>query len=82
MEDITIKSVTNCPTCNSECKVIGKSLKYGGTTQYYVPVKKYTEEEIKKAILEAQRSWVVFPNEDAQVEFMYNAEEIIDLLNH
>jgi hypothetical protein len=78
MEDITIKSVTNCPTCNSECKV------NGGTTKYYVPVKKYTEEDIKKAILEAQRSWVVFPNhnsfEDAQVEFMYNAEEIIDLL--
>ena len=39
MEDITIKSVTHCPTCNSECKV------NGGTTQYYVPVKKYTEQE-------------------------------------
>ena len=80
MKDITIKSIIHCPTCNSECKV------NSGTTQYYVPVKKYTEEEIKKAILEAQRSWVVFPNhnsfEDAQVEFMYNAEEIIDLLNH
>jgi hypothetical protein len=43
MEDITIKSVTHCPTCNSECKV------NGGTTQYYVPVKKYTEEDMKKA---------------------------------
>ena len=45
--------------------------------------KKYTEEDLRKAISEAQRSWVVFPNhnsfEDAQVEFMYNAEEIIDL---
>jgi hypothetical protein len=40
MEDITIKSVTHCPTCNSECKV------NGGTTQYYVPVKKYTEEDM------------------------------------
>jgi hypothetical protein len=36
MENITIKSVTHCPTCNSECKV------NGGTTQYYVPIKKYT----------------------------------------
>ena len=48
--------------------------------------KKYTEEDLRKAISEAQRSWVVFPNhnsfEDAQVEFMYNAEEIIDLLTH
>jgi hypothetical protein len=47
--------------------------------------KQYTEDDIRKAILEAQRSWVVFPNhnsfEDAQVEFMYNAEEIIDSLN-
>jgi hypothetical protein len=43
MEDITIKSVTHCPTCNSECKV------NGGTTQYYVPVKKYTEEDLRKA---------------------------------
>jgi hypothetical protein len=43
MEEITIKSVTHCPTCNSECKV------NGGTTQYYVPVKKYTEEDMKKA---------------------------------
>ena len=42
MEDITIKSVTHCPTCNSECKV------NGGTTQYYVPVKKYTEDDIKE----------------------------------
>jgi hypothetical protein len=43
MEDITIKSITHCPTCNSECKV------NGGTTQYYVPVKKYTEEDLRKA---------------------------------
>jgi hypothetical protein len=43
MEDITIKSITHCPTCNSECKV------NGGTTQYYVPVKKYTEEDMMKA---------------------------------
>jgi len=40
--DITIKSVTHCPTCNSECKV------NGSTTQYYVPVKKYTEEDMLK----------------------------------
>jgi hypothetical protein len=40
MEDITIKSVTHCPTCNSECKV------NGGTTQYYVPINKYTEEDM------------------------------------
>jgi hypothetical protein len=40
MKDITIKSITHCPTCNSECKV------NGGTTQYYVPVKKYTEEDM------------------------------------
>ena len=44
MENITIKSVTHCPTCNSECKV------NGGTTQYYVPIKKYTEEDIRKVI--------------------------------
>lgn len=47
--------------------------------------KKYTEEDIRKAISESQRSWVCFPNhnsfEDAQVEFMYNADEIIELLN-
>lgn len=40
MENITIKSVTNCPTCGSECKV------EGGTTHHYVPIKKYTEEDI------------------------------------
>jgi hypothetical protein len=42
-ENVTIKSVTNCPTCNSECKV------NSGTTQYYVPVKKYTEEDMLNA---------------------------------
>jgi hypothetical protein len=39
MENITI---TNCPTCNSECKV------EGGTTHYYVPVKKYTKEDMRE----------------------------------
>jgi hypothetical protein len=43
MKDITIKSVTHCPTCNSECKV------NGGTTHYYVPIKKYTEEDMLNA---------------------------------
>jgi hypothetical protein len=43
MKDIIIKSVTHCPTCGSECKV------EVGTTHYYVPIKKYTEEDIKKA---------------------------------
>ena len=42
MKNITIKSVTHCPTCGSECKV------NDGTTQYYVPVKKYTEEDMFK----------------------------------
>ena len=42
MKKITIKSVTNCPTCNSECKV------EGGTTHYYIPIKKYTEEDMGK----------------------------------
>jgi len=37
MEDITIKSVTHCPT---ECKV------EGGTTHRYIPIKKYTEEDL------------------------------------
>jgi hypothetical protein len=44
-ENVTIKSVTNCPTCGSECKV------EGGNTHYYVPFKKYTEEDIKKAFM-------------------------------
>jgi hypothetical protein len=48
MEDITIKSITHCPTCGSECKV------EGGTTHYYIPVKKYTEEDIIKAIAYGQ----------------------------
>jgi hypothetical protein len=40
MENITIKSATHCPTCGSECKV------EGGTTHYYIPIKKYTEEDM------------------------------------
>ena len=44
MENIPIKSVTHCPTCGSECKV------EGGTTQYYVPVKKYTERQLRDAM--------------------------------
>jgi hypothetical protein len=42
MENITIKSVTHCPTCGSECKV------EGGTTHHYIPIKKYTEEDMGK----------------------------------
>ena len=41
MENTTIKSV--CPTCCSECKV------EGGTTHYYVTIKKYTDEDMIKA---------------------------------
>ena len=48
MENTTIKSVTYCPTCGSECKI------EGGTTHYYVTIKKYTEEDIRKAILYGQ----------------------------
>lgn len=44
MKNITIKSVTHCPTCGSKCKV------NDGTTQYYVPVKKYTEEDIQNVL--------------------------------
>jgi len=47
MEDITIKSITHCPTCGSECKV------EGGTTHHYIPVKKYTEEDMLKCYQDA-----------------------------
>lgn len=40
MENITIKSVTNCPTCGSQCKV------EGSTTHHYIPINKYTEEDV------------------------------------
>jgi hypothetical protein len=42
-ENITIKSVTHCPTCGSECKV------EGSTTHHYIPIKKYTEEDLMSA---------------------------------
>ena len=40
----TIKSVTNCPLCKSEVTVEGT------TTHYYVPVRKYTEEDLIDAM--------------------------------
>ena len=45
MEKETIKSVTNCPVCNSQVKV------EGNTTQYYVPIAKYTEDEVRNIAL-------------------------------
>lgn len=42
MKEETIKSVTNCPTCNSVCKV------EGNMTHYYVPIAKYTDEQVKE----------------------------------
>ncbi len=41
----TIKSVTNCPTCGSECKVNGE-----GETHFYVPSKMYSREEVTALI--------------------------------
>jgi len=41
----TIKTVTHCPTCGSECKVEGE-----GETHYYIPKNKYTEEDMKSLI--------------------------------
>ncbi len=38
-ESITIKSITNCPTCGVEVKVVGK------TTHHYVPVLSSLERE-------------------------------------
>jgi hypothetical protein len=70
MEDITIKSVTHCPTCNGECKV------NGGTTQYYVPVKKYTEEDL----LHAFREGVLLPN--SQIGIMEDIfKQVVQSLN-
>jgi hypothetical protein len=70
MEDITIKSVTHCPTCGSECKV------NGGTTQYYIPVKKYTEEDL----LHAFREGVLLPN--SQIGIMEDIfKQIVQSLN-
>jgi hypothetical protein len=47
--------------------------------------KKYTEEDLRKAISEAQKKWIGFPIhnslEDAEVNFVYNADEIINSLN-
>ncbi len=45
MENITIKSVTHCPTCGSECKVEGDN------THHYVPIKKYIEEDVAENYL-------------------------------
>jgi len=71
MEDITIKSITHCPTCNSECKV------NGGTTQYYVPVKKYTEEDMKKAFDSGYDIRSSYGDRDDNI----TAEQYINLLN-
>jgi len=43
---ITIKTVTNCPTCGAECKVAGE-----GETHYYIPKNKYTEEDMLFAFI-------------------------------
>ena len=77
MEEITIKSVTNCPTCNSECKV------NGGTTQYYVPVKKYTEEDIREAIDMARMLSHVACLEEGEHRLKYSntEDDIINSLN-
>jgi uncharacterized Fe-S radical SAM superfamily protein PflX len=70
MKNITIKSVTHCPTCNSECKV------NGGTTQYYVPIKKYTEEDL----LHAFREGVLLPN--SQIGIMEDIfKQVVHSLN-
>jgi len=42
----TIKSVTHCPTCGSECSV------EGDVTHYYVPKNKYTQEEVENLLFE------------------------------
>ena len=77
MEDITIKSITHCPTCNSECKV------NGGTTQYYVPVKKYTKEDLRNAIDMARMLSHVACLEEGEHRIKYSntEDEIINSLN-
>ena len=70
MEDITIKSVTHCPTCGSECKV------EGGTTHRYIPIKKYTE----KDLLHAFREGVLLPN--SQIGIIDDIfKQVVELLN-
>ena len=73
-ENVTIKSVTNCPTCGSECKV------EGGNTHYYVPIKKYTEEDIRNAIREGRNS-VHFENDGSWWEDKTVEEDFINSLN-
>ena len=74
MENITIKSVTHCPTCNSECKV------NGGTTQYYVPIKKYTEEDIKKVIDETIKACNI-SQKKSYGDLEIDTDKIINSLN-
>jgi hypothetical protein len=74
MENITIKSVTHCPTCGSECKV------EGGTTHYYIPIKKYTEEDIRKVIDETIKACNISQKEfygDLEID----TDKIINSLN-
>jgi hypothetical protein len=74
MKNITIKSVTHCPTCNSECKV------NGGTTQYYVPIKKYTEEDIRKVIDETIKACNISQKE-SYGDLEIDTDKIINSLN-
>ncbi len=49
----TIKSVTNCPTCNSEVNVVGN-----GTTHAYVPKDKmYSREEVENLIIKFSKKF-------------------------
>ena len=47
--------------------------------------KKYSDEDLRFAISEAQESWVGFPShgslEDSEVKFVYTTDEIIESLN-
>ncbi len=76
MENITIKSVTHCPTYGSECKVEGI------TTHHYIPIKKYTEKDMLKCYQDAVN------NVGSYISFMYkkdikftSSEEYINSLN-
>ena len=65
--------------------------KYDGIIQGYTQCqkdnadKKYTEEDLRKAISKAKRNWIGYPAnnslEDAEVNFLYTDDEIIELLN-
>ncbi len=41
--EATIRSVTSCPTCGTECTIGGT------TTHYYIPKTGYSEEDMRKA---------------------------------